>query len=341
MLSSRAAPHPHPLRHAVSAAFARLASSRFASLARSALRALESPLREGRAQSRPGVLDFVRNIFSALLSTSPTVLVHCRWAEVRGRRSGRRELARRRAPSGGARRGGPTIRAIHGRGARSGRERRSEIWLDAQTPPRPHGEADADAGWRGTTAPRRPRAADASQAALATSVFAPAPDRVRADRARENHRESAADSRKQARRPAQGARTAKRQGVTAISRLPNPRDARRNAHPAPSRRAPGIGRTCTAHEAATSAWHLAAEAEFSLPAKRRSPLRPLFTGLRRFSCTKKWGTSKTHNERAALLRLAGEGGMIRGRNPRPRRGCPTWKARSDGLAAAAPSLRGG
>ena len=106
VLSSRAAPHPHPLRHAVSAAFARLASSRFASLARSALRALESPLREGRAPSRPGVLDFVRNIFSALLSTSPTVLVHCRWAEVRGRRSGRRELARRRAPPGGARRGG-------------------------------------------------------------------------------------------------------------------------------------------------------------------------------------------------------------------------------------------
>ena len=177
------------------------------------------------------------------------------------------------------------------RGARSGRERRSESWLGTQTPPRPHGEADADAGRRGTTAPRRPRAADASQAASATSVFAPAPDRVRADRARENHRESAVDSRKQARRPAQGARTAKRQGVTAISRLPNPRDASRNARIAPSRRAPGIGRTCTAHEAATSAWHLAAEAEFSLPAKRRSPLRPLFTGLRRFSCTKKWGTS--------------------------------------------------
>ena len=34
------------------------------------------------------------------------VLAHCRWAEVRGRRSGRRELARRRAPPGGARRGG-------------------------------------------------------------------------------------------------------------------------------------------------------------------------------------------------------------------------------------------
>ena len=73
-----------------------------------------------------------------------------------------------------------------------------------------------------------------------------------ADRARENHRESAADSRKQARRPAQGARTAKRQGVTAISRLPNPRDARRNARSAPSRRAPGIGRTYTAHEAVGS-----------------------------------------------------------------------------------------
>ena len=132
--------------------------------------------------------------------------------------------------------------------ARSGRERRSESWLGAQTPPRPHDEADADAGRRGTTAPRRPRAADASQVASATSVFAPAPDRVRADRARENLRESAADSRKQARRPAQGARTAKRQGVTAISRLPNPRDARRNARIAPSRRAPGIGRTCTTHE---------------------------------------------------------------------------------------------
>ena len=115
------------------------------------------------------------------------------------------------------------------RGARSGRERRSESWLGAQTPPRPHGEADADAGRRGTKAPRRPRAADASQAASATSVFTPAPDRAHADRARENHRESAADSRKQATRPAQGARTAKRQGVTAISRLPNPRDARRNA----------------------------------------------------------------------------------------------------------------
>ena len=34
------------------------------------------------------------------------VLVHCRWAEARGRRSGRRELARRRAPPGGAWRGG-------------------------------------------------------------------------------------------------------------------------------------------------------------------------------------------------------------------------------------------
>ena len=138
---------------------------------------------------------------------------------------------------------GTTARAIQGRGARSGRERRSESWLGAQTPPRPHDEADADAGRRETTAPRRPRAADASQAASAISVFAPAPDRAHADRARENHRESAADSRKQARRPAQGARTAKRQGVTAISRLPNPRDARRNARIAPSRRAPGIGRT--------------------------------------------------------------------------------------------------
>ena len=137
--------------------------------------------------------------------------------------------------------GAPSM-AIQGRGARSGRERRSEIWLGAQTPPRPHGEADADAGWRGTTAPRRPRAADASQAASAISVFAPAPDRAHADRARENPRESAADSRKQARRPAQGARTAKRQGVTAISRLPNPRDARRNARSTPNRRAPGIGR---------------------------------------------------------------------------------------------------
>ena len=145
---------------------------------------------------------------------------------------------------------GPPARAIQGREARSGRERRSESWLGAQTPPRPHGDADADAGRRGTTAPRRPRAADASQAASAISVFAPAPDRVRADRARENPRESAADSRKKARRPAQGARTAKRQGVTAISRLPNPRDARRNARIAPCRRASGIGRTCTAHEAA-------------------------------------------------------------------------------------------
>ena len=69
-----------------------------------------------------------------------------------------------------------------------------------------------------------------------------------AEQACDNPRESAADSRKQAKRPAQGARTAKRQGVTAISRLPNPRDARRNAHPAPNRRAPGIGRTCTTHD---------------------------------------------------------------------------------------------
>jgi len=138
--------------------------------------------------------------------------------------------------------------AIQGRGAKSGRERQSESWLGAQTPTRPHGEADADAGRRGTTAPRRTRAADASQAASATSVFAPVPDRARAERARDNPRGSAADSRKRAKRPAQGARTAKRQGVTAISRLPNPRDARRNAHHAPSRRAPGIGRTCTTHD---------------------------------------------------------------------------------------------
>jgi len=137
---------------------------------------------------------------------------------------------------------------IQGYGAQSGRERRSESWLGAQTPTRPHGEADADAGWRGTTAPRRTRAADASQAASATSVFAPVPDRAHAEQASDNPRESAADSRKQAKRPAQGARTAKRQGVTAISRLPNPRDARRNAHPAPNRRAPGIGRTYTTHD---------------------------------------------------------------------------------------------
>ena len=77
-----------------------------------------------------------------------------------------------------------------------------------------------------------------------------------ADRARENPRESAADSRKQARRPAQGARTAKRQGVTAISRLPNPRDARRNARIPPCRRAPGIGRTYTTHESVASFWFL-------------------------------------------------------------------------------------
>ena len=160
-----------------------------------------------------------------LLSYSPTRLILLLVLD--------RRRARRARPTG----------TIHGRGARSGRERRSESWLGAQTPPRPHGEADADAGRRGTKAPRRPRAADASQAASATSVFAPAPDRVRADRARENHRESAADSRKKARRTAQGARTAKRQGVTAISRLPNPRDARRNARLPPCRRAPGIGRT--------------------------------------------------------------------------------------------------
>ena len=32
--------------------------------------------------------------------------------------------------------------------------------------------------------------------------------------------------------------------------------------------------------------------EFSLNAKRKSPLHPLFSGARRFSCLKKWGTSK-------------------------------------------------
>lgn len=35
-------------------------------------------------------------------------------------------------------------------------------------------------------------------------------------------------------------------------------------------------------------------AGFSLNAKRKSPLRPLFSGARRFSCLKNWGTSKTH-----------------------------------------------
>ena len=31
---------------------------------------------------------------------------------------------------------------------------------------------------------------------------------------------------------------------------------------------------------------------FSLDAKWKSPLHPLFAGARRFSCLKKWGTSK-------------------------------------------------
>ena len=53
VLSSRVAPHPHPLRHAASAAYARLASSRFASLARSALRALESPRQGGVTPTPP------------------------------------------------------------------------------------------------------------------------------------------------------------------------------------------------------------------------------------------------------------------------------------------------
>ena len=34
------------------------------------------------------------------------------------------------------------------------------------------------------------------------------------------------------------------------------------------------------------------KSDFSLNAKRKSPLHPLFSGARRFSCLKNWGTSK-------------------------------------------------
>ncbi len=115
----------------------------------------------------------------------------------------------------------------------------AQNWLGAQTPANAHGAADASAGRReaalrstkcegGTTASRRSCAADASQVHSAKSVFAPVPGRAPAQRTRENHRASAADSRKQARGRSENARTPKRQGVTAIWRLPNPRDARRN-----------------------------------------------------------------------------------------------------------------
>ena len=45
-------------------------------------------------------------------------------------------------------------------------------------------------------------------------------------------------------------------GVKAIWRLPNPRDARRNARPPPCRRAPEIGRRCTTHGTELRAWSL-------------------------------------------------------------------------------------
>ena len=185
VLSSRAVPHPHPLRHAVSSAFARLASSRFASLARSVLRALESsPVDQPLAAVESSLDRFrpQRNLTSQR-----------RWAKVRGRRSGRRELARRRAPLGYARRGGCGCGAAR----------------DDSIAPHPRRR-------RPTRAPRRP----------AISAGAGARRPLRQPRAR---REARTISGNKAKGPRENARTAPRQGATAIWRLPRPRDASRNA----------------------------------------------------------------------------------------------------------------
>ena len=105
---------------------------------------------------------------------------------------------------------------------------------------------------RGRSGARRQHRADAAPQTPARRGRRKAPERrrryertIRADAT--ITRESAADFRKQGRGRSENAWTAKRQGVKAIWRLPNPRDARRNMRLSQEPRPPEIGRASTSH----------------------------------------------------------------------------------------------
>ena len=141
VLSSRAAPHPHPLRHAASAAFALLASSRFASLARSALRALESPLREGGAcPGRVSEISSAAYSHFLLLRCAPTPL----YRRGRGAEISSATYSQRSCPDL------PRSWFIAGGPKSEGGEAGDESWLGGERRRGARGEADADAGRRET-----------------------------------------------------------------------------------------------------------------------------------------------------------------------------------------------
>ena len=139
-------------------------------------------------------------------------------------------------------RNNPTTCGPKSEGGGTGGERRQGGWA----PPRSGrgGECGCGAARDDSIAPPTRRRRPSGRTA-AISALPPVPKRALPRRRPRARPWNAADFRKRARPPAQGARTAKRQGVTAIWRLPNPRDARRNARPPPCRRAPEIGRTYT------------------------------------------------------------------------------------------------
>jgi len=154
---------------------------------------------------------------------------------------------------GGQARNNPTTCGPKSEGGGTGGERRQGGWA----PPRSGRGGGCGCGAaRDDSIVPHPRRRRPSVRTAATSALPPVPKRALPRRRPRARPWNASDFREQARRTAQGARTAKRPGVKAIWRLPNPRDARRNARPPPCRRAPEIGRRGTTHGTELRAWSL-------------------------------------------------------------------------------------
>ena len=140
---------------------------------------------------------------------------------------------------------------------------------------------------RGRSGARRQHRADAAPQTPARRGRRKAPERrrryERTIRATATiTRESAADFRKQGRGRSENAWTAKRQGVKAIWRLPNPRDARRNMRLSPEPRPPEIGRASTSH---------------GVKVRRLEGCRPSV-------CRPSWGACRLSGNLAATVRSA-------------------------------------
>ena len=141
---------------------------------------------------------------------------------------------------------------------------------------------------RGRSGARRQHRADAAPQTPARRGRRKAPERrrryERTIRATATiTRESAADLRKQGRGRSESAWTAKRQGVKAIWRLPNPRDARRNMRLSQEPRPPEIGRASTSHGNRHARTRHAAREDARPPGRSPSP-----AGVGVLPCTGVW-----------------------------------------------------